>query len=209
MGFLLPSFQGSAPRHLAGGLAAVPRSTVLVVALIHAAGLLALSSRPDLPQPIVPPLALLKLLPVQATEAPDMSPPPARRVNRPMASSHRSAIPPAAAPSPVMPPDNRQAALPIGTLPVPARSEPTDLPAPVAIPLPPGRQDEAMAPTREAAAAALVTAAPAASAPSARAQGGPAGPVTLADEVARAPRFDAAYLDNPRPAYPAVSRRGG
>jgi protein TonB len=33
--------------------------------------------------------------------------------------------------------------------------------------------------------------------------------VTLADEVSRAPRFDAAYLDNPRPAYPAVSRRGG
>lgn len=62
----------------------------------------------------------------------------------------------------------------------------SDSPSPIAIP----QNDSAKPPSPEPATAAV------AAAPS------PAGAVTP-------PRFDAAYLDNPAPAYPAIARRTG
>lgn len=96
--------------------------------------------------------------------------------------------PPAAVPAPARP----AAAHPA---PVPRRATPTQEPTPVpAAPLPSEAPARETAPSPAPAAAAAAQAAPAATPPAAALQ---------------PPRFDAAYLNNPRPPYPPLARRLG
>lgn len=69
----------------------------------------------------------------------------------------------------------------------------------------------AMAPEQASQAAAFITPAPLAAPPAATPATAPAAPVPGNAPLATvsAARFDAAYLDNPRPNYPARSRRLG
>lgn len=74
-------------------------------------------------------------------------------------------------------------------------------PAPAPQPAPQALSADAAAPAAPAAVAAAVPPTPPAAAPPAGAAELPAAP--------SAPRFDADYLDNPRPSYPSLSRRLG
>ena len=98
------------------------------------------------------------------------------------------------APLPARPQPAPQPATPrqtvAATKPAPARRTEPTRPSPTALSAPntdPGPPVETSAPIRQAAA--------------------PAAPAAPASAPVVAPRFDAAYLDNPAPAYPPLSRR--
>lgn len=83
-------------------------------------------------------------------------------------------------------------------------------------PPPPRRVPRRPVPRRPLPVAAEATASPATAPPAATAPSAPAPPAVPRSEAGTPtpppllpPRFDAAYLDNPAPAYPALSRRLG
>jgi protein TonB len=105
----------------------------------------------------------------------------------------------------VMPPPVREVvvqlvAQPLVTPPAPpVPPKPRPLPPPVVKPLPPPRE-----------APVLATAAPVVASPVAPAPVVPAPPAPPPPPLpVSAPRFDAAYLDNPKPEYPLMARRNG
>lgn len=101
----------------------------------------------------------------------------------------------------VNPAQQTTAAAPAAT-PIPAKPRP---PLPHAQPLPVARTPEAAPPANPAPPADAATAATPAPAPAAAASHA-AAPAEIAVVEAR---FDAAYLNNPKPAYPPLSRRLG
>ena len=135
--------------------------------------------------------------PTPAPPSPPAEPPPAPKPPPPKPEP-KPEPPPKPAPRPVSrpaPPEPTRTI--VSESPKAAEDAPTAPPPPV--PAPPAAPVETLpAPVAVAppAAAAAVAPAPAAAA-------APAGPVTSA------PRFDAAYLANPPPAYPMISRRLG
>jgi protein TonB len=120
------------------------------------------------------------------TPAAVMSPPAVMGV---LVSEHNEPV--TAPPSP--PPPQPQAPRPPAPAPAPVRELPPSERAPVLPPQPPA-PSSALAPAAEPAPAPAVPAAPAS------ADSSPAASVTP-------PRSDAAHLNNPKPVYPAVSRR--
>jgi len=154
---------------------------VAVVAAAHLAGLLALGrmapQRPAAPEVTPIQVALLQA----AAPAPPAPQPPALQ---PPAPELRQPVPPKAPPRPQTPPRPKPqtATKPAPVAPAPAQASP----APTAI--------TAEAPTPQPAAPAAPASAPPAPVPTAPA------PVTAA-------RFDAAYLNNPKPPYPPLAQR--
>jgi protein TonB len=102
---------------------------------------------------------------------------------------------------------NRAAAAPVTPLPAPVPSVPPLSPVAftpsgqTAPPAPSGLRE-----TQDTAHSGAIAAAPAQTATPTQA---PPGPTRTPAEPFRAPRFDAAYLNNPAPAYPALARRMG
>lgn len=83
-----------------------------------------------------------------------------------------------------------------------AKPKPAPTPPKAARPMP-------LAAPRAPASPTAPSAASAPSAVSAPAAAAPAHPTAVADAAPTAPRFDADYLHNPAPAYPAMARRNG
>lgn len=98
------------------------------------------------------------------------------------------------------------AALPAAT-PAPA-AKPMAKPKPAPTP-PKAARPMPLAAPRAPASPTAPSAASAPSAVSAPAAAAPAHPTAVADAAPTAPRFDADYLHNPAPAYPAMARRNG
>jgi len=86
--------------------------------------------------------------------------------------------------------------------PPPAAPKPRPLPLPVAKPLPPPTAAPVLA-TSAPVAPSPVAPAPVVAAPPAP------SPPPMPPLPVSAPRFDAAYLDNPKPEYPLMARRNG
>jgi protein TonB len=113
--------------------------------------------------------------------------PAAQRFAPPQALQVALVAPPAAAPAPARPAEPRPAPTPRRAAPAPAQAP---IPAPAVASDTPARD---AAPSTAAVAAAATQAAPAASAVA----------------IVQPPRFDAAYLNNPKPPYPPLARRMG
>lgn len=171
-------------RALRSGL---PRRDVLLGAsgavALHALGAWVVLQQPPASQPKAPALLEISLLPAPA--APSLATEPA------------PPTPAVAAPEP--PPDTAKP-VPSQQRPAPAPRTParrsTRKPPPAHPPEPPGEAP----PTATPPATPSVT--PSATRPAAPAADAATSPLT-------APRFDAAYLNNPAPAYPPLSRRRG
>lgn len=130
--------------------------------------------------------------------------PELRRAVDPVLVSIISAPRPVETPPPSAPPPERPRAVP----------RPSPAPAPAATPQPPVEVAPSAAITLDAAPpASPAPAAPAVAppAPAAAAESPAAAPVPVAPKpvAATPPRFDAAYLNNPRPDYPRAARRLG
>ncbi|MEZ5628605.1 MAG: energy transducer TonB [Rhodocyclaceae bacterium] len=113
-------------------------------------------------------------------------------------------------PAPVVPPPKPPEPKPVAKPPAPPKPvvvrKPTPKPAPRPAPIPaPTAINE---PKEEAPPPAESSPAPAQTAPAAPAKVAPA-PVAAAPQPIIAARFDAAYLNNPSPRYPRLSRRVG
>lgn len=164
----------------------------LVVAGLHIAGLATLAHL-GLQQPVPPEIAPIQ---VALIEAEQMAAPAPQPVTQP-------APQPAPAPEPAPTPPPPQA-------PPPEVRSPEPPPPPKPVPKKPAPKPAVTKPTpvtespTALSAAADATPEPAPPAPAPPVAAAPAAPAVAAVTAAR---FDAAYLNNPRPAYPMMSRR--
>ena len=126
------------------------------------------------------------LLPPETPVQPPQPRPPAPRVvsRQPLPATRIAPPPPVALPPAILAPSESAITLPVVA--------PTPAPAPFQ-PAPPVSAPPAPAPVQVSVPSPLATAAPA-----------PPEPAPVIP-----PRFDAAYLDNPAPAYPSLARRMG
>lgn len=167
----------------------------VLVAGVHLAGLATLahlgSRQPSAPEIVPIQVALLEAAPAARPAA---EPPPV------------PASAPTPAPTAPPPPEVRRPEPPPPPRPAPSKPAPRPQAKPaVKAPTPVTESPTALRAPAEAAAAAAPEAPPAAPAPPApTAAAAPAAPAAVALTEAR---FDAAYLNNPRPAYPMLSRR--
>lgn len=201
--------------------ASLPRSAILAalaaVALHAAAGFLALRAPGEkVEQPPVPlEVRFVVEAPPAAAPAPAPKPPPPRSQAGPK---------PEPKPQPARPPERRPEPRPVVRRTPPAQKTPPAPPpetlvadsvraapeapvAPAPRPPPPGPAVET-APAAPAPAAATSTPSPAPAA-SAASSASAASAASASGPATSAPRFDAAYLANPPPAYPMISRRLG
>jgi protein TonB len=183
------------PRMTLQGSRARRMLLALVVAGAHLAGLATLAhlgmQQPTPPEIVPIQVALIEAEPVaQPAPAPVPAPTPAPPTPAPPAP----APPPSEVrrpepPPPPKPVPRKPTPKPVVSKPAPVTESPSALRAPAeAVPEP----------------AAPAPAPPAAAAPAPPAPAAPAAPAAAAVTAAR---FDAAYLNNPRPAYPMLSRR--
>lgn len=192
----MPDFRMTPSQHSATDRRMVALS-VLAAASVHAAALgLAWSvggtpvTTPPIPLEVrfVVDEAPRAAAPVSSPTPPPPKPPPPQPEHRPPPRPQPvrvpRAAPPPRAPAPVLAAETPRAAPELPAAPVAAQPAPAPAPEPVSAP---------------AAAPAPAAPAPAAPAPSA----------AVAGPVLSAPRFDAAYLANPPPIYPVLSRRMG
>lgn len=196
-------FARSDPGDLANGAAASPRTLVslrgsparrtllaVLVAGVHVAGLATLAHL-GMQQPTPP-----RIVPIQVAliEAEPVAKPAPEPVTQPVPVPEPTPAPPPPTPEP--PPPEVRRPEPPPPKPVPRKPTPKPVvnkPAPVT---------ESPTALSAPADAAPEPAPPAPAPPSA-----PAAPVAPAAAAVTAARFDAAYLNNPRPAYPMLSRR--
>lgn len=172
----------------------------LVVAL-HLGGLAALAHLSQ--DPVIPP----QPEPIQVSLlAADPVPAPVVEAPRPPAPEPTPAPPPRVEPPPEAPPPELRQPPPPAPKPVVRKPPP---PKPVAEQVPPKALTESPTALRTAEDSPPAVAEPSPAPPVAR-QEAAAAPATTGAPVAApvtAARFDAAYLNNPAPAYPMVSRR--
>lgn len=201
---LLLAPAGVAVGHVASVGHDSPRERATLAGLVlaaHGAGLLALTWLPvaAVDAPTLVPIQLVSIATAVApAPAAPTSPPPSS------IAPQQEIVPVAPAPAPEPP---REAAPPPPPTPEPA-PKPAPRPRPKAAPRVPEPPPAAVAPapvtapTSEAAAATPSAASPAAAASVHAPEPSPAAPLAVSEA-----RYDAAYLDNPPPTYPALSRR--
>lgn len=191
----VPAPQPSNPRALMN-LDGPPARRMLLVALvaaIHVGGLAALAHL-GMEQPTPPELAPIQVALIKAEPAAQPAP-------QPVTEPAPQPVPePAPAPAPP-PPEVRRPEPP----PKPAPRKPT--PKTVASKTAPVTESPSALSAPADAAPEPAPPAPAAPAAPAAAEAAPAAPAAPVATAVTAARFDAAYLNNPRPAYPMLSRR--
>lgn len=198
----------------------MPLPVFAVVLLLHIAAAVWLQAYLARVRTVTPPtpliVALIEPAPPVAIEddaPPEPAPPPAR-VEPPAPPPPQRAAPPpepepvAAEPPPPPPPAPPPRPEPVARPEPPAPEPPAlEMPAPQLPPAEPALQTAV--PTSAAQPPSPAPAAAPASPPAAPALAAvPSAPRVAAPEPTP-PRFDAAYLDNPKPAYPAMARRMG
>lgn len=197
-----PAAAASTSARVAHARGRIQRLTVAGLVLgVHAAGLVGLAHLAQQPERLPEPSPIAVALIAAAAPAPVEAAPPAPAAPAP--------APPEPAPPPPVPP------APAPPPPPPPKPTPTPRPPKAPPPKPQVRKPAPPTPPQEAppALAASVPAPPptpvaAAPAPAVPTAGTPAaGVTTAAAPTASEARFDAAYLNNPRPEYPMSSRR--
>lgn len=204
------------PRRPVCGSARERRLGLMLVVIAHLAGVFALSQPGRQPvQPPTPPIMVSLIIPAEVVaeqpagpptppEAP-ATPPPDVPPNTPT-PSEATPVPPLAPKAVVQPPPPVPAVEPP---PRPAPPRPAPRPEPPKVERKP--EPSPPAPTERPPATPTAVPSPPQPAPSATTSPAPAAPsaapVPQAPPPITAARFDAAYLNNPRPPYPPVSRR--